>query len=256
MSFWSSQKLRANLPNLIYPFNEAQIESASYQLCLGDEVYISPLPHTSREDRIKINLNKTDALIPPGQFAFLITAERVKVPKDAIAFISIKFRKKKEGLINVSGFHVDPGYQGKLIFSVYNAGSVELPLEMGDQFFSIWYSDLDEEDDKPRTSKGFNSIPSEFMTAPDLAASIPNLVKRLDDLDKKVEKYSINQAFLVALTLAIFAAILPFVPLVVDKYATTIDRLFVAPLNLNRVQSIKNEHKEIKQLEQKTGSVK
>ena len=51
-------------------------------------------------------------MIPPGQFAFLLTAETVTMPDNAIAFISIKARLKFNGLINISGFHVDPGYRG------------------------------------------------------------------------------------------------------------------------------------------------
>ena len=49
--------------------------------------------------------------IPPGQFAFLLTEEVVSVPPDALAFISIRAKTKFRGLVNVSGFHVDPGYQ-------------------------------------------------------------------------------------------------------------------------------------------------
>ncbi|MBO1047659.1 MAG: hypothetical protein HEQ10_07885 [Dolichospermum sp. DEX182a] len=56
MSFWSSQTLRSRLPNLIEPFNENQIESASYELCLGEEVYISPLPDTPLKERKKFLL--------------------------------------------------------------------------------------------------------------------------------------------------------------------------------------------------------
>ena len=58
----------------------------------------------------------------PGQFAFLLTDEIVEVPDSAMALISIKAKIKWRGLINVSGFHVDPGFKGRLIFSVYNAG--------------------------------------------------------------------------------------------------------------------------------------
>ena len=49
MSFWSSQTLSSRLPSLIEPFNDDQIQSASYELCLGEEVYISALPDTHSE---------------------------------------------------------------------------------------------------------------------------------------------------------------------------------------------------------------
>lgn len=210
MSFWSSQTLESRLPNLIKPFHKEQVESASYQLCLGEEVYISTLPDTPHRDRQVVSIKDTGTNIPPGQFAFLITAETIEVPHNAIAFISIKFKVKKHGLINVSGFHVDPGYKGKLIFAVYNAGPLYFRVKKGDRFFSIWYADLDKDDSKPYIGSGFSSIPSEFMNSPDLVSSIPYLVKRLDNLEIKVEKYSVQQALLFGLGVAIFGMLFPF----------------------------------------------
>ncbi|WEV50113.1 hypothetical protein OZX61_12000 (plasmid) [Acinetobacter sp. ESL0695] len=69
----------------------------------------------------------------------------MKVPNNALAFISFKAKYKYKGLINVSGFHVDPGWYGKLTFSIYNAGPSDIALEKGDPFALIWYADLDNE---------------------------------------------------------------------------------------------------------------
>ena len=140
MSFWSSQTLRSRLPRLIEPFHQDHIQSASYELCLGDEVYISALPDTPRNERKKVTLRNQETIpIPPGQFAFLITSETIKIPNNALALISMKFKYKSKGLINVSGLHVDPGYSGKLIFAVYNAGPLHVHLARGERVFAIWY---------------------------------------------------------------------------------------------------------------------
>jgi dCTP deaminase len=216
MSFWSSQTLRSRLPNLIEPFNENQIESASYELCLGEEVYISPLPDTPLKERKKIPLSEKDTVpIPPGQFAFLITSEQIKIPNNALAFISIKFKFKSKGLINVSGLHVDPGYNGKLIFAVYNAGPLHLHIGRGEKIFSIWYADLDQDDENPRQKIGYDLIPPDLMNSPDLVSSLPYLVKRLDELEKKVENYSIKQAFVFTIAIGILLA---FTKIVLDIF--------------------------------------
>lgn len=81
--------------------------------------------------------------IPPGQFAFLLTHEKVAVPANAIALISIKAKYKFKGLINVSGFHVDPGWNGQLLFSVYNAGPNPVIIQDKQDLFLIVYADLD-----------------------------------------------------------------------------------------------------------------
>jgi dCTP deaminase len=205
MTFWSSQTLKSRLPVLIKPFNEKHIESAAYELTLGGEVYISPLPDTPSKDRKKVVFKdeKDTISIPPGQFAFLITSEEIAVPNNAIAFISIKFGAKAKGLINVSGFHVDPGYKGNLIFAVYNAGPLNFHIQCGQRLFSIWYANLDGEDSDPRTKSGFNTIPTDLMNSPDLVSSLPFLVKRLDDLEKKVDKYSVTQGILWGVLIAV-----------------------------------------------------
>jgi dCTP deaminase len=50
---------------------------------------------------------------------------------------------KFKGLINVSGFHVDPGWEGRLVFGVYNAGPKTLMLERGQELFLIVFGSLD-----------------------------------------------------------------------------------------------------------------
>jgi dCTP deaminase len=52
---------------------------------------------------------------------------------------------KLRGLINVSGFHVDPGYKGKLIYGVYNASPTAVHVIKGEPLFKIWFCDLDSE---------------------------------------------------------------------------------------------------------------
>lgn len=115
-----------------------RVKSGAYELSLGDEVF-----RTDSKDRKKeILKNKEQVTINPGQFALLLTEERVKVPIDKIAFISIKAGIKLRGLVNVSGFHVDPGFNGNLVFSVYNAGSGPITMERGEPYFLIWFSEL------------------------------------------------------------------------------------------------------------------
>ncbi|MGF1987116.1 MAG: dCTP deaminase [Nostoc sp. ZfuVER08] len=226
MSFWSSQTLRSYLPSLIEPFNADQIQSASYELCLGEEVYISALPDTPLRERKKIILKEKETVaIPPGQFAFLITSETIKVPNNALAFISMKFKFKSSGLINVSGFHVDPGYSGKLIFAVYNAGPLNFHVAKGERVFSIWYADLDKDDENPRKKIGYNSIPTELINSPDLVSSLPYLVTRLNDLEKKIENYSVKQAFVFAIAIGVILSL-----------AKPIVDIFIQPL-LNTIKS-------------------
>jgi dCTP deaminase len=208
VSFWSSQTLHERLEELISPFDENRIESSSYGLSVGDEIYISPLPNTPLEKRVKkIIGNRETAPIPPGQFAYLITEEVITIPKDAIAFISIRFKAKSKGLVNVSGFHVDPGYSGKLIFAVYNAGPLNYQVEYRERLFTIWFANLDQEDNDPRQLQGYESIPTDIINSPDLVSSLPYLVERIESLEKKVDSYSTRQGILFGIAIAIAVGI-------------------------------------------------
>ncbi len=164
MTFWSSQTLAKELPTLISPCNPNRIEQASYTLRIGKEIFVTKDQNNNDSHHTKRTLSEKQAfVIPSGQFAFLLTEETVTVPNDAIAFISMKAGFKYKRLINISGFHVDPGFKGKLLFSVYNAGPSPIHLEHKANCFLIWYSNLDEVDSKPRTKQGFSEFPLEIL---------------------------------------------------------------------------------------------
>src|SRR6266498_245544 len=143
MAFWSSEKLKQRQqlqPNLVEPFENGAVKHGAYELSLGPEAFL-----TSYDDGKKRILTDSEQLvIPPGQFGLLLTEEQVSVPRDAIGFISITAGIKFRGLVNVSGFHVDPGFTGRLKFSVYNAGSRDIILERRQRVFLLWFSDLDQ----------------------------------------------------------------------------------------------------------------
>lgn len=225
MPFWSGQTLSKRLPSLISPYDAARIDCAAYTLRVGSEAYISPTTDASDPNtKTKIQIdNGKPFTIPPGQFAFLLTKETVTVPPNALAFISIKARKKFKGLVNVSGFHVDPGYSGKLIFSVYNAGPATIHLEEGEPCFLIWYADLDQrsptdpvtDEDKRfvRSSGGFNNIPPDLINPiTGEILSLASLRDKIDDTEEALREriYTIERdhailrtIFTVALTLSV-----------------------------------------------------
>ncbi len=132
----------------------------SLDLCLGDEAYCS-------RDSTPTNLAKSNYLsIRPGEFAHLLTKERVKLPGHVMAFISLRNSYKKRGLINVSGFHVDPNYEGNLMFSVFNAGPNDIIVKRGDPLFMIFFQKLGRtltrDECNPKVS--YSSIPAEDVS--------------------------------------------------------------------------------------------
>src|SRR4051812_882164 len=115
---WSGETLKERLLKIVDPFSEKHIDCAAYMLAIGNEVYVSPNEQSVDPTTVSVRrLAPNEAFtIPPGQFALLLSEESLLVPDDALAFISIRAKTKFRGLINVSGFHVDPGFKGQLTF--------------------------------------------------------------------------------------------------------------------------------------------
>jgi dCTP deaminase len=128
--------------NLITPFDKDRISGCAYELTLGDPAFLTRNETERLQELPKgktpgvLSLKELGTItIPPGKFALLLTDEVVSIPHDILGFISIKAKKKWAGLINVSGFHVDPGFTGQLLFSVFNAGPADIVLKYREQFF-------------------------------------------------------------------------------------------------------------------------
>jgi dCTP deaminase len=149
-----------------------------YKLRLGNMVYLST-------DDAPRKLKKGEYVtIKPGDFALLITKEEVLIPTDVMAFISMRFDYKQKGLINVSGFHVDPYYHGKLIFSAFNAGPRDIVLREADQVFMIFFQRLCSPITKSLPTKGYDFIPAEMVEQiRGRTATLASNATRLDKLE-------------------------------------------------------------------------
>lgn len=138
--FWSSETMRSRfaVERLVTPFYPSHIENCAYALSMGPQALITGA------DDIRRDLDYGESIrIPPGHFAQLLTEEAIRVPPDALGLISMKSTVKSLGLVNVSGFHVDPGFEGRLRFSVYNAGPSSVVISRGTPTFLIWFAALD-----------------------------------------------------------------------------------------------------------------
>lgn len=151
MTFWSGEKLEEEIRNCISgSYDKSNIDCAAYTLHVGPEIFVTPDHYESHPSQnTKRTLSDKETFnIPSGQFAFLLTEEVVNISDHCIAFISMKASTKFKGLVNVSGFHVDPGYKGRLVFSVFNAGPMPIKLQRGMPLFLMWLADLDRQTNK------------------------------------------------------------------------------------------------------------
>ncbi len=197
MSYLGPQQLQILLPSCIDKFDSNRIDNAAYALGLGEEVYVTNSKNGKKE---KLDDKNPQVVIEPGQFALLLTEETITIPSHILAFISIKFSQKIKGLINVSGFHVDPGFHGKIIFSVYNAGPATIVLDKGTPYFLIWFSELTSSA-APYNGKhnNQNGISAEIISALKGELASPNaLLERIKAHESKVTNFSWAAAVLMS----------------------------------------------------------
>jgi len=228
--FWSGETLTERLRPLIQPFVPERVDCAAYTLAIGGEYYVSPSDLTPDPATVTVRkLTEGEGFtVPPGQFAFLHTQEIVTVPADAIAFISIRARTKFRGLVNVSGFHVDPGFRGQLTFAVFNAGPVPIHLKRGQDIFLIWYASLDRESG-PRFRKSgpvrmgidpesISGVAGELHSFAGLSKKIKDTDKALGDRVHAIEKEQTYYRVIGTIALALIVAL--GVSWVKDAYGT------------------------------------
>jgi len=152
------------------------IDCNAITLRIGSEIYITP-DHESSNTHTKQTLSADQAFaIPPGQFAFLVSDEVITISPETMGFISFKAKSKLRGLVNVSGFHVDPGWSGSLVFAVFNAGPAPVHLQRGQPLFLLWIADLDAASEKHKSGHGPTGLP------PDMINNITGAVGSIDEL--------------------------------------------------------------------------
>ena len=179
-------------------FAPANVRQASYDLRLGSSSYV-----VGDDAPVQLNEEKQPYLtIAPGQFALLTTAEFLQMPRDLLAFITLRNTYKMQGLINVSGFHVDPTHRGILVFAVNNIGPSDVRLRLGEDTFTIFFAKVDGEVGKPRDPFG-DDLPLQYVQLLGGASvTLGKLQKELEDLRTKIFLYApLGIALLIALVL-------------------------------------------------------
>lgn len=209
MSFFSHNKILELQSQLFLSnFSVKCVRQASYDLRLGEEVYIVGRPAPE-----KLTDRHPFVSIPPGQFALLTTHEEVRIPETMLALISLRFSFKLQGLLNISGFHVDPTYQGKLLFAVQNVGPSDIRLKYAEPTFSIFFANLDgsgignprekQQDAEFKQLKGIR-----LQDVQSLGGNNLTLARVQRDLDRLKTLVLIYGPFAVAATIALIAVLI------------------------------------------------
>src|SRR5688572_7921697 len=102
---------------LIQPYNQEQLQPASYDLLLG---------------LVRLNGQNLERVkIRPGEFLLASTLEKVHLPASMVGRIEGKSSRARQGLIIHTAGFIDPGFEGELTLEITNLSNKEIPLERG-----------------------------------------------------------------------------------------------------------------------------
>ena len=123
----------------IDPYNIQNVKSASYDLTLGDEYYICS--EREKPDIKKLGVNES-VTVPPRATFFVISKEKLHIPLDICASVSLAFGLIRKGIIFAVQPPIDPGYHGAIVALLHNMSDEEITLKQGMHLLNIVYYQL------------------------------------------------------------------------------------------------------------------
>lgn len=137
---------------LIDPFDEGQIQPASYDFRVGAEAVT-----TSSEGVIDLTQKKYFVL-KPGDFGIVISHEIVKLGPQYVARFGLRSSLARKGLIATTGPQIDPGFHGRLIIGITNLTPQDISITHLDKFLTVEFHKLEQAALKPYDGKYQNRM--------------------------------------------------------------------------------------------------
>ncbi|MGA2583078.1 MAG: hypothetical protein ABSG31_07350 [Tepidisphaeraceae bacterium] len=177
---------------LIAPFSAAHLAPSSYDLSAGARYVVAG-------GGVNDNTRSSPLTIGPGSYAGLISAECVKIPANLYVMLGPKRKLSYDGIVLLSGSVVDSGYEGHLLFVLYNSSGKKRIIYPGQKICVATFFQLDKAVENPigpDPSLSAGDFPGDFLNAmanmelPSMVEinskldQIPLIQQRVHDLEK------------------------------------------------------------------------
>ncbi len=128
---------------LIDPFEESQVQSATYDLRVG-------LQAATTSTKRLIDIRKDGyLLLKPGDFAIITVLEKLHLGTSYTGRFGLRSKYARKGLIATTGPQIDPGYKGRIIIGLTNLTPKPVSLPYKDDLISVEFHKLDEPCENP-----------------------------------------------------------------------------------------------------------
>ena len=145
-------KCHDNNSPMISPFNEANLQPCSYDVCL-DRHYLVEEATSFRNQPCHLGEKRwaerqvdnwgDPIVIQPGQFILASTVETFCIPVSLSAQVSGKSSWGRMGImVHVTAGFIDPGFRGKITLEIVNVGSTAVAMTTGQPIAQITFDEL------------------------------------------------------------------------------------------------------------------
>ena len=114
------------------------VQPASIDLTIGG-IYV---PESKVDDLGGAHTPRMELSLGPGETAVVVTAERLEVPSDLAAIGFPPASVAEDGLLMTNPGHIDPGFKGKLSFTVINMSRRAYDLRRGRKIVTVVFFSL------------------------------------------------------------------------------------------------------------------
>ena len=214
---------------MIEDFEEEALKGITYDFRVGNTIILGKLKEGEKGElqleKVHIMEEGEAVEIEPGLSAVVYSYEKVHMPWDVKARLSIRSAFMAQRL-NYDGGIIDPGYQGRLFFTVTNLGDTSIFLHYKERLVTAEFISLGEEipietQEKLKQRKGFGTpletLPperyprpasEEWYTLQELSSKLKEVNKNVEELQMAVREVKLNQRpAQVFMELFVFAAL-------------------------------------------------
>jgi len=141
---WQIEQLCVH-SKLVSPYNELQLNPASYDVLLGDKILIERPPTSGLRVWKEIDILEKPYQLVPGEIILGCTNEVVNIPGNLEAVFCLKSSRGREGFDHVLSAYIDPGFHGKITLELHNSNRFNnLKLYAGLRIGQLRFSALTE----------------------------------------------------------------------------------------------------------------
>lgn len=164
----------------ISPYDETNLQPASYDLRLGNEFrilkhpslwqrvkqgFLSHIPFSNAEPahidpydkettRKSVRVSEGESFIlKPHDFVLAHTQESVRIPDDAVGVVHGRSSWARIGVNPHLGGYIDPGFHGQITLELSNETDAPIKLRVGDRFCQLALHNLDKPASEPYDGK-------------------------------------------------------------------------------------------------------